>query len=177
VRRFSTIDKKLAADKPSDLSSPVIMQDPRFTELDKVFLKSMGCAVVDDPEAFLHVNQNSFVYAIHCPFFILWKVKETSYPALLIGNNLRNFFQAQKPSSYGPGQSGNELEPYEESRQGIGESGPIHSVHYEQTICLIQDCDETAFPQLRHDFSDTIIYWRRSGRRENAQDAVAMENP
>jgi hypothetical protein len=138
------------------------VQDPRFTELDKLFLKSMGCAVVDDPEAFQCINNDSLVYAIHCPFYVFWKIKEGSHPTLLIGNDVRNLFQASKLSSSVPDLSGNETEPSEESIEGKVEQGKISSVCYEQTISLIENCEETAFPQLRYDFSDTMIYWRRS---------------
>lgn len=175
--KFSIIDKHHVSDKPSDLSCQIIMQDPRFTELDKVFLKSMGCAIVDDPEAFQHVNQDSFIYAIHCPFYLLWKIKETSYPALLIGNDLRNYSKALESTPSLPDRSGNETEPSEESVQGKAEQRKISPVYYERTISLVQDCEETAFPQLRYDFSDTIIYWRHVGKPGNSQDAVTMENP
>src|SRR5580698_3002014 len=65
------------------------MQDPRSTDLDKSFLESMGCELVKHPEAFQHVNQKSLVYAIHCAFQLLWKVKEKADPALLIINDIR----------------------------------------------------------------------------------------
>jgi hypothetical protein len=29
---------------------------------------------------------------------------------------------------------------------------------------MVNDCEEIEFPQVRHDFSDTRIYWRRVGR-------------
>lgn len=137
----------------------------------------MGCVVVDDPEAFQHVHDDSFVYAIHCPIYLLWKVKERSCPALLVCNDLRNsWFKELKWPPAVPDQSGNEANPPEELLQGIAEQRKTDSKYYEETLSLIEDCEETAFPQLKYDFSDTMIYWRRSQNPKDSQDAVVMDN-
>jgi hypothetical protein len=153
------------------------MQDPRFTELDRQFLKSLDCQVVDDPEAFQHINDNSFVYAIHCPIRLLWKVKESSYPALLICNDIRNMSNAILESV--PNAS-------DHSRKEIGLSGervqdvPLekktNAEYYEETLLLTRGCNETAFPQLKYDFSETMIYWRHLQKQVNPEDAVMIEN-
>jgi hypothetical protein len=148
------------------------MQDPRSTDLDKSFLESMGCELVDHPEAFQHVNQKSLVYAIHCAFRLIWEVKERANPALLICNNLRNsrFEQVEyKPDI--PGQPEDKLEILEQS----GEKGVTYMDRYEKTRSSTQDCEEIAFPELRNDFSDTVIYRRCSQRPTNSQEALAME--
>jgi hypothetical protein len=33
---------------------------------------------------------------------------------------------------------------------------------------LVEGCDEMDFPQVRHDFSDTKIYWRKKPRDREA---------
>jgi hypothetical protein len=83
-------EKQDTTDEALDLTGQMIVQDPRFTDLDKSLLESMGCKVVDHPEAFRHLNKNSLVYAIHCAFQLLWKVKERVDPALLIANHIRD---------------------------------------------------------------------------------------
>jgi hypothetical protein len=138
------------------------MQDPRFTDLDKSFFKSMGCELVDHPEAFQHINKNSLVYAIHCPFQLLWKVKERIDPALLIVNDLRNSsFKEMTYTPDVPDQTTDEKMALEESQKSEEEKGKSDMERYEETCSLIQDCEEIAFPQLRYDFSATVIYWRR----------------
>lgn len=147
------------------------MQDPRSTDLDKSFLESMGCELVDHPEAFQHVNKNSVVYAIHCTFQLLWKVKERADPALLIANHIRDSsFEQIRYKPEVPDEPENELENSQQN-----EEEKTHLERYEKTCSLIQNCEEIAFPQLRNDFSDTVIYWRRSQRPTNSQEALAME--
>jgi len=148
------------------------MQDPRSTDLDRSFLEPMGCELVDHPEAFQHVNQKSLVYAIHCAFQLIWEVKERANPALLICNNLRDSrFEQIKYKSGIPGQPEDKLEIL----QQIEEKEETYMDRYEKTCSLMQDCEETAFPELRNNFSDTVIYWRRSRRPTNSQEALAME--
>jgi hypothetical protein len=151
----------------------VIMQDPRSTDLDKSLLESMGCELVNHPEAFQHVNKNSLVYAIHCAFQLLWKVKERADPALLISNDLRESrFEQIRYTPEVPDPPENE---WENSQQNEEEKEKTYLERYEKTCSLIQDCEEIAFPQLRNDFSDTVIYWRRLQRPTNSQKALAME--
>lgn len=163
---LSVIDDHCTAHKPLDLTCKVITQDPRFTELDKLFLNSVCCEVVDDPEAFQLVHDNSCVYAIHCPPRLLWKVKQTSYPALLIANNLRDKYEVWESSLIVSDTSENETKPPKDSTQSIAQQGKTNSEYYEEAFSLIQGCDEMAFPQLRYDFSSTMIYWRRSQKQD-----------
>jgi hypothetical protein len=155
----------------------VITQDPRFTDLDKSFLGSMGCKVVDHPEAFQYLNKNSLVYAIHCYFQLLWKVKERADPALLIINDIRDSSVEQiRYAPNVPDKPANEKRPLEESQQSEEDTRKIDLERYKETCSLIEDCEEISFPQLRNDFSATVVYWRRSKTSTNSQEALAIEN-
>jgi hypothetical protein len=150
------------------------MQEPRFTDLDKSLLESMGCEVVDHPGAFQHINQNTFVYAIHCAFHLLWNVKEKADPALLIANNLRDM--RFEEITYRPEGLDQAVDDLENSQQTEEEKEKAYLERYEKTCSLKQGCEEIAFPELRNDFSDTTIYWRRAPRYMKPQEPVAMEN-
>jgi hypothetical protein len=42
---------------------------------------------------------------------------------------------------------------------------------------VVKGCEELDFPQVRHDFSDTKIYWRMvSGLREVKEDEAKLDN-
>ena len=43
-----------------------------------------------------------------------------------------------------------------------GRSETIGSIA-ESLEAMVQDCEIVEFPQIRHDFSDTKIYWRKIG--------------
>jgi hypothetical protein len=70
---------------------PVVLQGPQFTELDKEFLCSLGYIVVEDPEAFKSIKEDSLVYAIHCYVDVYKAVSEGTRPAVLIGTDIGNF--------------------------------------------------------------------------------------
>jgi hypothetical protein len=150
------------------------MQDPRFTDLDKSFLESMGCKVVDDPQAFEYVNKGSLVYAVHSAFQLLWKVKEKADPALLIVNDLRESrFEQINYRPDVPDDPADELL----NSQRTEEKEKIYLQRYEQTCSLKQFCEEIAFPELRSDFSDTMIYWRYGESSMKSKEPVTIDNP
>ncbi len=69
----------------------VVLQDPQFTELDREFLGGIGYKVVDDPDAFRNITEDSLVYAIHCYVDVYKAISEGPKPALLIGTDIENF--------------------------------------------------------------------------------------
>lgn len=151
------------------------MQEPRFTDLDTSLLESMGCEVVDHPQAFQYINQNTLIYAIHCALQLLWNVKEKADPALLIVNNLRDKgFEEITYRSEAPDQP---IDYLENSQQTEEEKERTYLERYEGICSLKQGCEEIVFPELRsHDFSDTMIYWRCVQSSMNSREPVAMEN-
>jgi hypothetical protein len=68
--------------------TPIISQDPHYTDLDKTFLKSKGHTITEDPDAFLQIKEKTLVYGIHCYPNIYQTVGEGVLPAILIGNDL-----------------------------------------------------------------------------------------
>ncbi|CZR63137.1 uncharacterized protein PAC_13034 [Phialocephala subalpina] len=111
---------------------PVVLQDPQYTEIDKAFLSSLGYKVVDDPEAFKEVTEGSLVYAIHCYGPVYKSISEGPRPRVFIGTDIENF-----------------------GRLGTDEELKV------QLDEMVKDCQILDFPQVRHDFSDTKIYWRK----------------
>lgn len=112
-----------------------IFQDPQFMDHDKELLASLGYTVVDDPLAFGRITQKSLVYAIHCYAQVYKLVAEGPRPALMIGTDVENF-----------------------KKFNLLESTEIIMKSLEN---MVKDCEVIDFPQVRHDFSDTKIYWRK----------------
>ncbi|KAK6607197.1 hypothetical protein H4I95_04846 [Botrytis cinerea] len=110
-----------------------IFQDPQNTKDDKVFLTSLGGKVVDDPLAFDYIKEDTLVYAIHCYGPVYKTISQGPRPAVLIGTDVENFSSLW-------------LTKTETLKQHLDD--------------MIKDCEMINFPQLRHDFSDTKIYWR-----------------
>ncbi|KAN0089012.1 hypothetical protein V8E51_019272 [Hyaloscypha variabilis] len=114
----------------------VVLQDPQFTELDKEFLGGLGYKVVQDPEGFKEVKEGTLVYAIHCYVDVYRAISEGPRPSLLIGTDVGNFAR---------------FESFEEN-EGVAKA-------LEE---MVEACEVLEFPQVRHDFSDTKIYWRKT---------------
>ncbi|KAI9651268.1 hypothetical protein NHQ30_001306 [Ciborinia camelliae] len=111
-----------------------VFQDPQYTETDKEFLKSLAGIVVDDPLAFDHIKEDSLVYAIHCYGPVYKAIGEGPLPAVIIGTDVNNF-----------------------RRFNISTKAETLAQDLDD---MVKDCEMINFPQLRHDFSDTKIYWR-----------------
>ncbi|TAQ83050.1 hypothetical protein B7494_g8627 [Chlorociboria aeruginascens] len=114
-------------------SSQCVFQDPQFAATDTEFLTSLGYTVVEDPDAFSYIKENTLVYAIHCYARVYQSISEGPRPAILISTNVENF---------------GKFILSEESVQ-IAES-------LEKMVEPYQSFD---FPALRHDFSDTKVYF------------------
>ncbi|TQS39455.1 hypothetical protein Golomagni_00019 [Golovinomyces magnicellulatus] len=121
-----------------DKAVPVAVQDPQYLELDEEFISSLGWTVVRDPKAFGLIGENSLVFAIHCYWEIYHSIIKASKPSVLIGTKMNNFEKLDTTSS-------EEL------------SNKMEIINR-----IVEDYQEIDFPQLRHDFSDTVIYWRQS---------------
>jgi hypothetical protein len=137
------------------------MQDPHFTDLDKSFLETTGYEVVEDPKAFELISDGTLCYAMHCYRKVLWKVTDTASPTVLICTNLREFLldTVNAPSN---------TTPTAQSPQEVGDQHEYIVENPAKIRSMLQGYDEIPFPQLKNDFSDTIIYWRRSGLSDSA---------
>ncbi|KAL6718874.1 hypothetical protein ACLMJK_003108 [Lecanora helva] len=69
----------------------VIFQDPAFSDLDKSFLRSLGYVVVEDPQAFSTIDENTFVFAPHLEVAQTAISLENRKPTLFVGNDLSNY--------------------------------------------------------------------------------------
>jgi len=98
---------------------------------------SLGYTVVDDPIAFSHIDEHTLIYAIHCYANVYAAVSRGPRPAILVGTDVGNFgrFDMSQETA--------------EIVKGLED--------------MVKGCEESSFPQLRHDFSDTKIYWRLKG--------------
>ncbi|KAE9364922.1 hypothetical protein N431DRAFT_386858 [Stipitochalara longipes BDJ] len=114
----------------------VVLQDPQFTELDGEFLGSLGYKVVQDPGAFKEVKEGTLVYAVHCYVDVYKAISEGPRPAVLIGTDVDNFGR------------------FESSEKLEGITKALEE--------MVEGCEVLDFPQVRHDFSDTKIYWRKT---------------
>ncbi|KAL8921971.1 MAG: hypothetical protein Q9208_005425 [Pyrenodesmia sp. 3 TL-2023] len=65
------------------------MQDPMLTELDVEFLNTLGIEAVNDPEAFLAVDETTLVYAPCAYDFVYRKLSQSTWPAALICDSLQ----------------------------------------------------------------------------------------
>jgi len=115
-------------------ASNCIFQDPQFTDTDKEFLTSLGYTVVDDPQAFDSITESALVYAIHCYAPVYKSISERPRPAVLIGTDVDNF-----------------------GKFNLSIEGTIT----QELEDMVSGCEVWEFPQTRHDFSDTKIYWRK----------------
>ncbi|RKF71635.1 hypothetical protein GcM1_250067 [Golovinomyces cichoracearum] len=117
---------------------PVVVQDPQYLELDEEFISSLGWTTVRDPKAFGLIGESSLVFAIHCYWEIYHAIIKASKPLVLIGTKMDNFENFDTTSSE---ELSNKMEIIKR---------------------MVEDYQEIDFPQLRYDFSDTVIYWRQS---------------
>ncbi|TVY43639.1 hypothetical protein LSUB1_G000997 [Lachnellula subtilissima] len=119
---------------------PVVFQEPHFTDTDKQLLRELGYEVVEDPKAFGEIEENSLVYAIHCYADVYKKVSEQKRPAVFIGTDVENF-----------------------GRFALSETAEVTAEALDE---MVKQYEATDFPQIRHDFSDTKIYWRKNEKNE-----------
>jgi len=63
----------------------VFLQDPTFTDVESLFLESLGFTVLQNPEAWRHLTAKTFVYAPYPPNVVVADVFNTCSPALYLG--------------------------------------------------------------------------------------------
>lgn len=90
---------------------------------------------MEDPLAFSQIDEHTLVYAIHCYARVYGAVSAGPRPAIMIGTDVGNFGR---------------FDVSEETAETV-----------KKLEDLVKGCEESSFPQLRHDFSDTKIYWRK----------------
>lgn len=71
---------------PTDIKICVI-QDPVFGDVDRAFLERLGCQVVDDPEAFKLIDEETFVWACGSEQHVDKSIAGGVHPAALISGD------------------------------------------------------------------------------------------
>jgi hypothetical protein len=77
-----------------------VIQDPGFSEIDKQILSSLGMEVVDDPDAFAHINANTMVVHVRGYHCLTRYVCEGTWPAAMITDVWSPPFVTACPSWY-----------------------------------------------------------------------------
>ena len=75
----------------SHIIKAIIFQDPVFNTVDKIYLATHGFTIVDDPQAFSEIDNETFVFAPHLEVAQIAAALETERPAIFIGNNLDGY--------------------------------------------------------------------------------------
>ncbi|KAI9843273.1 MAG: hypothetical protein M1837_006488 [Sclerophora amabilis] len=66
-----------------------VAQDPAFNHIDAEFLETQDFTVLQNPEAFEHINDSTFLYAPHCEWsFLLPALRGKPTPPLVLCNSL-----------------------------------------------------------------------------------------
>lgn len=119
-------------------SASVIVQDPQYVKMDNEFLSHLGWTTVENPKAFEMIGLNSLVFAVHCYQNLYCTIARGCKPAILVGTKFERF------------------EMLEYGSQNLSSNLSLLKCMYKEYS------DEMDFPQMRHDFSDTKIYWRKA---------------
>lgn len=133
-----------------DDSTPVVQQDPAFTDLDKEFLSTFKHTVASDPEGYKSVSERSLVYAIHCYPDVYDGVRKAATPTMLIGNNLKG----EEPTAF------NNLQKFQDLQD------------------LYDDLEAAAqMPQFGNAFSSTVVFAKKDQEamedKEKAEEVKA----
>ncbi|QBZ66405.1 hypothetical protein PoMZ_13381 [Pyricularia oryzae] len=122
-----------------------ILQEPLYAAADREYLTTtLGCEVVDDPEALEHVTEDSLVWGVHMYHTVYGDIlRRVAEPALLVGTPW-DVWDALPPDEDGR---------VAESLKGLAE------------IDASAEYDLFTFPQDEGHFTfcDTGIYWRKAG--------------
>lgn len=73
-----------------DTPLPCVVQDPAYSELEKVYLRLLDLEVVDDPDAYSRIDADSLVFYFGGYFEFAWWIAEGLWPAVMITNDWGN---------------------------------------------------------------------------------------
>ena len=65
-------------------SKKIIAQDPEFNDLDEEFLNTFGIEVVDDPKAFTHIYETTFLYSFVEIQHVVTEITKRPTPAAMV---------------------------------------------------------------------------------------------
>ncbi|SPQ19190.1 4b58bd9d-08b4-4186-b050-c129f4a80113 [Thermothielavioides terrestris] len=113
-----------------------VVQEPRFTQTDKEFCARLGLQVVENPDAFALVDENTLLFGIHMELDI-YNQALASLPGIYVGAGLEEW---EKVVDHDDGDSKSPLAAFSRMKAAY---------------------DQYPFPDLDYMFSSTVMYWRR----------------
>ncbi|TLS22170.1 uncharacterized protein PpBr36_10015 [Pyricularia pennisetigena] len=134
-----------------------IFQEPLYTAADRAYLTTtLGCEVVDDPEALAHVTEDSLVWGVHMYHSVYGDIlRRVPEPAMLVGT---------------PWDVWDALPPDEDGRVAESLKGLAN-------MDASAGYDLFAFPQDEGHFTfcDTGIYWRKDRTADRGGSPLIAE--
>ncbi len=88
IKQLVVLQKLLILLRRKHSIAEVFFQDPKVTDVEAAFLKSLGYIIVEDPQAYNQVDENTLVFAPRFPNDLIVKCLGRAYPALYIGLDL-----------------------------------------------------------------------------------------
>jgi hypothetical protein len=113
-----------------------VVQEPRFTQTDREFCTRLGLEVVDSPDAFAMVDENTLLYGIHMELDI-YNQALASLPGLFVGASLKEWEKVVNHDS--------------KAKSPLAAFSTMDATYASYT-----------FPDFDYMFSSTIMYCRRS---------------
>lgn len=71
-----------------DTLTSLASRDPVYTDTDKQVLQSLNITVVDDPRAFLHVDEASVIFSVSPDIPVREIIADIARPAILLWNKV-----------------------------------------------------------------------------------------
>ncbi|TLD18373.1 hypothetical protein PspLS_10241 [Pyricularia sp. CBS 133598] len=136
-----------------------LFQEPLYTAADRAYLTTtLGCEVVDDPEALEHVTEESLVWGVHMYHSVYGDIlRRVAEPAMLVGT---------------PWDVWDALPPDEDGRVADSLKG-LAKIH------ASAEYDLFPFPQDEGHFTfcDTVMYWRKDRTVAAQEKPLIAESP
>ena len=83
-----TIASALAKRYPHPNPIRIYAQDPRYTDVDKALLSSIGVTVLTDPKGFLEVDEQTLVFSVSPDVCVRQIVADLKHPAAMVWNTV-----------------------------------------------------------------------------------------
>lgn len=116
------------------------IQEPRFTKIDKEFCHDLDMDVVDSPDGFSIVDEQTILFGIHMELDIYNQALASQLPAVYIGSSLQEWE--------------NILGQYYDGKRQI-----------KNRLTAFREMDKTyhkfEFPDFENMFSSTVMYWKK----------------
>ncbi|KAK3311047.1 uncharacterized protein B0T15DRAFT_571490 [Chaetomium strumarium] len=116
-----------------------VVQEPRFTEVDKAFCARLGLEVLESPDAFALVDEKTLLFGIHLELEIYNRALAATLPGIYVGVPLEQWEMVVKHDAGSEGTGCTTLAAFAKMEAGYA---------------------KYAFPDVDYMFSSTVMYWR-----------------